>query len=525
MKSKLTLGIMAIILINCGENPEVPATESNPEQNSAAEIKEIQSRYNTEIPEKILTLNEVDTRIGKLEFFDGLPTRETVARVYDNLDHIRGIETFLSGIPATSIEGIRLGMQEMGVAEPNQVLIFNDLMDSNPLFLTGNTSTVYVSGILDLQKHGPVVVEVPAGSGPGTVNDAFFRFVVDMGFPGPDRGKGGKYLILPPDYDAEAPEGYFVAKSTSYINWLILRGFLVDGKTDAANKMYREGLKIYPLKDKANPPAMTFIDGSTKSFNTIHANTYDFYGELSEVIHREPVSFLDPELRGLFASIGIEKDKAFTPDERMKEILEDAVAVGNATARAIAFESREDEANIFPSGHWESGFLGGSYQWLKNEGKGGRYLDARTRFFYMATVNTPAMVLKMVGLGSQYALSARDKDGDYLYGHEKYTLNIPANVPVKDFWSVVLYDPQTRSELQTSQSLPSVSSKRTALTENEDGSVTLYFGPENFAPEDKRNNWLQTIPHKGWFVLFRLYGPLEPWFDKTWQPGEFELVE
>ncbi len=487
--------------------------------------QDIMNLYNTPIPEKILTPDAVETRIGTLHFFDGLPTDETTQKVYDNLDFMRGVESFLNGIPATSIEGLRLGQEEAGASKSNQVVIFDDLMDSNPLFLTGNTSTVYASAFLNLQENGPTVVEVPAGSGPGTVNDAFFRFVVDMGAPGPDRGQGGKYLILPPDYSEEVPEGYFVARSTSYVNWIILRGFLVDGKTDVSSAMYRNGLKIYPLRDRDNPPAMEFINGSKQVFNTIHANNYDFYGELNEVIQREPVSLIDPELRGLFAAIGIEKGQPFAPDDRMKSILEDAVAVGNATARAIAFQTREKEALLYENSHWETGFIGGSYEWLKNEGNGGRFLDARTRFFYVATVNTPAMVLKMVGKGSQYALAARDAEGRYLDGSKNYTLNIPANAPAKDFWSVVLYDPQTRSELQTSQALPSVSSQRTPLVENEDGSVTLYFGPTNHAPEDKQANWLQTVPDKGWFVLFRLYGPLQPWFDKTWKPGEFILVD
>ncbi|MEP3387546.1 MAG: DUF1254 domain-containing protein [Reichenbachiella sp.] len=527
MKSKhklpIAIGIISILITSCQEIKTEHKAEEKVEAGTS--IEQIKSKYNTDIPSKILTPDEVDTRIGTLHFFDGLPSEATVEKVYNNLDFMRGVETFLNGIPATSIEGLRLGLEEIGVTASNKVAIFDDLMDSNGLFLTGNTSTVYATTFLNLQENGPTVVEIPAGCGPGTVNDAFFRFVVDMGAPGPDRGKGGKYLILPPDFEGEQPEGYFVAKSTSYMNWLILRGFLVDGKTDVSSKMYHDGLKIYPLKDIDNQPAMEFINASKKEFNTIHANDYDFYTELNEVIQREPVSFLDPELRGLFASIGIQKGTSFSPDQRMQDILKDAVMVANATARAITFKTREKEASIYETGHWESGFLGGSYQWLKENGTGGRYLDARTRFFYVATVNTPAMVLKMVGLGSQYAACFLDSKGNYLNGGKNYTLNVPANAPAKDFWSVVMYDPQTRSELQTDQPLPSVSSQRTPLVKNEDGSVTLYFGPANNAPEDKKANWLQSVDGKGFFVLFRLYGPLQPWFDKTWQPGDFELVK
>ena len=487
-----------------------------------SESTQVTPGYNTPIPAKIMTPDSVETRIGTLNFFDGLPTKETAQKVFDNLDFMRGVEVFLNFIPATSLEGMRMGMVDLGVTQSNKIAIMDRLMDSTPLFLTGNTDTVYASGILDLERDGPTVVEIPPGSGPGTVNDAYFRFVIDMGAPGPDRGQGGKYLILPPDYEGDVPEGYFVARSTSYINWLILRGFLVDGKPDAATRMFKTGLKIYPLSQADDPPVMEFISGSGVFFNTIHANTYEFYEELNNVIQREPISMLDPELRGLAASIGIQKGKPFAPDARMKTILTEAVAVGNATARALYFQLREEGAYIYESGYWKTAFIGGDYQWLRDGGAGGRYLDARTYFFYIATVNTPAMALKMVGKGSQYALCDKDKDGNFLYGDKTYRLHIPANVPAKDFWSVVIYDPQTRSELQTGQPFPSKNNKKDDLIYNDDGSVDLYFGPE--APAGKENNWIQTVPGKGWFAVLRLYGPLESFFDKTWQPGDFEPI-
>ncbi|KAF1690442.1 DUF1254 domain-containing protein [Pseudoxanthomonas koreensis] len=530
-------------LTACSRNqPEQKAGDAAPAQvaTAATGTDAAQDRtpgFNFRIPEKIMTPDTVETRLGTLRFFDGMPDAATVDTLYDNLDLMRGVETFLNGIPATSIEGLRLAHVEQGLTTSNQALIFDDLLDSAPLMLTGNTDTVYCSVFLDLQKDGPTVVEIPAGSGPGTVNDAYFRFVTDMGGPGPDRGKGGKYLVLPPDYagDLEPPVGgmeavvdgekYFVSRSTSYANWLILRGFLVDGKPDAASAMFRNGLKVYPLASKANPPEMEFRNGSRKFFNTVHANNFDFYEELHTVIEREPVSTFDPELRGTFAAIGIEKGKPFAPDERMRKILTEAVAIGNATARAISFRPRAADARIYPDSDsaWKSAFVGGSYEWLANEGRGGRNLDARTLFFYQATVNTPAMTLKMVGAGSQYAYAVTDRNGDYLDGAKNYKLNIPANVPAKDFWSVVVYDPQTRSQLQTSQTFPSKNNKRDALLVNADGSVDLYFGPT--APPGKEANWIQTVPGKAWYTLFRLYGPLEPWFDKSWRPGEFERVD
>ena len=502
---------------------------------SAAGLAQNTPGYNNKIPESILTPDHVETPIGDLNFFDGLPDEATVQKLYDNLIFMRGVEAFLSGIPATSIEAIRLGCVEVGAKRSSDIVLFDKLMDSDPLFLTGNTDTVYALSILELDRDGPTVVVIPPKCGPGTVDDAWQRFVVDMGAPGLDKGKGGKYLILPPDYDGDLDppvggefaevdgEKYIVAKSPTYVNWLVLRGFLVDGKPDAANSMFENGLKIYPLEDRKNPPKMKFISGSEVPFNTVHANTFLFYEELNHIIQREPLSLIDPELRGLIASIGIQKGKPFEPDARTKELLTKAVAVGNATARAIFFRPYMKEAFLYEDSGWFAAFVGGSHEWLKDKGQGGRYLDARTLCFYMGTVNTPAMVNKMVGAGSQYAMIAVDENSEYLDGGKTYKLNLPAKVPAKDFWSIVVYDPQTRSQLQTSQPFPAKNNKRHKLDTNKDGSVDLYFGPK--APKGKEANWIQTVPGKGWFTALRLYGPLEPWFDKTWRPGEIELVE
>jgi hypothetical protein len=480
--------------------------------------------FNNKIPEQILTPNAVQTRIGTLNFVDGVPTAETTRMVYDHLDFLRGVEVFLNFIPAASLEAVRLGNASLGAKRSNQAVIFDQLLDSNPLLLTGNTDTVYCLVTLDLQADGPTVVEVPPGSGPGTVNDAVFRFVVDMGGPGPDKGKGGKYLIVPPGYKGALPkDGYFVARSPSYVNLLVLRGFLVDGKPDAASKMFREGVKIYPLKSATNPPKMQFFNGSKVPYNTVHANNFEFYKELDHVIQKEPVDFIDPELRGLAASIGMRKGKKFAPDGRMMKVLTDAVAVGNATARAVSFRPREARNSYYPNSQWQNLFGAADYRFLDDNGVGGRNLDARTTFYYGYTVNTPAMIAKIVGRGSQYALALADKDGNPFDGAKTYKLSVPANAPVKDFWSVVIYDPQTRSELQTSQPFPSKNNKRDKLITNADGSVDLFFAPK--APAGKEANWIASVPGKGWFAIFRLYGPLEPWFNKTWRPGEIELVK
>jgi hypothetical protein len=479
--------------------------------------------YNTPIPTKIMTPERVDTRLGPLVFDDGRPSPDTVDRLYDFVDLMRCVQVFLDGIPAASLEAMRAGLAEQGIDGCHRVLIAEDLMDSVPLFLTGNTDTVYAAGLLDLERDGPTVVEIPPGCGPGTVNDAWFRFIVDMGAPGPDRGQGGRYLIVHEDDDTEVPDGYFVARSPSYVNWLILRGFLVDGRPDAATHMFRQGLRVYPLSQREAPPDTEFSSLSGRVMNTIHANDAEFYDELARVIHREPLGLIDPETRGVLASIGIHKHRPFEPDERMRALLSEAARIGNGTARAIVMAPRNPDIRIYDDRRWQTGFVGDDYQWLGGDPFNGRDHDARTMFFYFATVNTPAMALKMVGAGSQYAVVFRDAADEYLDGGAYYRLRIPANVPSKDFWSVVVYDPQTRSELQTGQPFPSRNDKRDELAVDQDGSVDLWFGPD-VPPGGTESNWIQTVPGKGWFAILRLYGPLEPWFDQTWKPGDIERI-
>ena len=304
--------------------------------------------YNTPIPEDVLTPDRVKTRIGSFNYFDGFPNDDTMAKARRQVDLGRGVQTFLNFMPAASLEMLYVGHRDGYGMQPNRDIgVFEELMSSQSLWLTGNTDTVYASAFLDLSA-GPMVVEVPAGTGPGTVNDAFFRFVVDMGGPGPDRGKGGKYLIIGPGQSAPAnTDGYFVANTPSKINWLILRGFLDDeGKTDTARNAFKGGLKVYPYAERANPPANNFKNLTDWETNTIHANNFKFYEELDEVIQREPSELFSPELLGMASAIGIQKGKPFNPSPEQKALLTEAVAIGNATARSILFAPQDPKAYI-----------------------------------------------------------------------------------------------------------------------------------------------------------------------------------
>jgi hypothetical protein len=367
------------------------------------------------------------------------------------------------------------------------------------------------------------VMEVPPGV-LGPIDDADFRWVSDVGLTGPDAGKGGKYLLVPPGTkDAPAADGYFKVEPRTNTLLVFYRAFVKDGDVKAAVDGVKAGAKMYPLSAVAGgaaPPANDFINTSGKQFNTISANDFSFYDELNQVVQAEPADFVDPDEVGLYAAIGIRKGQPFAPDERMKKILTDAVAVGNATARTIVFANRNPDVKFYPDRQWFTGFEGGSYLFLDGAE---RMLDARTLFFYYATGITPAMAEAKPGSGSAYAIGTRDAKGDVLDGAKTYKVTLPGPVPAKQFWSFVIYDNITRSLLETDQKLAGVDSTDKKLQVEADGSATVWFGPT--APKGHEANWVQTMPGKGFNVLLRLYGPLEPWFDKSWKPGDFETVE
>jgi hypothetical protein len=473
-------------------------------------------KMTTDIPASITTPDSVETRLGTLRFFDGFPDEATVQTVYDNLDFQRAVEVFLTAMPAASMSAIRTGTRAF-CPDNTTVLIADTLLDSRSLVLTANSETVYVINWLDTHD-GPLVIDVPPRM-LGMIDDSWSRYVTDLGATGPDRGKGGKYLLLPPGYAGDVPDGYFVVRPRTYGHVMFCRGFMEHGDPRPTAQSMRAGFRIYPLAAAEDPPAMEFVEMSGAPLAAVFASDASFFQQVADVVRDEPLDAVDPETRGLLASIGIRKDAPFAPDARMQAILTEAAAVGNATARALAFSTRNREAYAYPGSAWKEPWIGNDY----NFSPGGILdLDARTTFFYPVFGITPAATVKMVGLSSQYVLCERDGAGTYLDGGRSYRLHLPPNVPAKDFWSATVYDPQTRSMLQTDQRFSAIGSQRPGITSNPDTSVDAYFGPE--PPPEGEANWVQTIPGKGWFVMLRLYGPLEPWFDKTWRPGEIELV-
>lgn len=475
-------------------------------------------KYKADVPTSVQTPDAIKTGLlGGLEFFDGMPSQDTVRKTYDFLDVARGAETFLNGIPAASVYALLEGFKEAGV-KPGELGIFEELMDARSLFLTPNSTTIYCMGEIDV-KNGPVVVEVPPGV-LGPVDDAYFRFVTDIGQTGPDKGRGGKYIFVHRDYKGKIPTGYFVAKTPTFRNLLFFRAFVKGGDLKGPVAAVKSGFHMYPLSQAGNPPKQVFHNLSGKKFNTVHANDFKFFEELNAVIQYEPADAFDPELVGLFASIGIKKCQPFEPDTRMKKLLTEAVAIGNATARSITYSPRKKSVYFYEDRQWTSPFAGMSYEFFN---KGERVLDDRIFFHYGAIGITPAMAAPKVGTGSVYAFAAKDSKGRYLDGGKTYKVEMPHPTPMNNFWSFMVYSGQHRSMLETDQKLAGLDSNNPSVKPNADKSYTMWFGPK--PPMGHEGNWIQTTPDKSFNVLLRLYGPLQPWFDKTWKPGDFELVE
>ena len=471
-------------------------------------------KYSTEMPSGVAISEASDTRLGKLNFFGGFPDQTSVDKLYDNLDFQRAVQAYLLGLPVVNQVGNRDGILAVGPANTT-VPIWETMVDSRTVELTANNNTPYTWFWVDL-RGGPLVIDAPPNV-LGLVNDMWYKWVGDIGLVGPDKGKGGKYLLLPPGYKGEVPKGYFVMRPGSYHAWAAWRTFLVDGDPKPGVDLVKKHLKIYRLAGAANPPKLNFIDMSSKPFNMLAPADYRFWELLNKVVQDEPTDEVDATTLGFWASLGIIKGKPFAPDARMKAILTEAAVVGDATARAVMYRWRGADGYWYPDRNWRLGFVGG-YEFKEN---GARLLNAYSGFFFYATGVTPAMDSRTVGEGSQYLAMFVDSKDNALDGGKTYKLHLPPNIPIKNFWSVIVYDNQTRSMLQTNERFPSVSSQTKGLKVNGDGSVDVFFGPNVPAGEDA--NWAQTVPRKSWNILLRLYGPLQPFFDKTWRPGNIEL--
>ncbi|MFY0627638.1 MAG: DUF1254 domain-containing protein [Reichenbachiella sp.] len=514
-KFLIGLVIISFAFFSCQSNREQKTTVDVQEQTQST------SKYGANVPDHLFTPNAVQTKYaGQLEFVDGFPTNETLKKANYFMDVARAFELFESGMATASMYAMLHGHREIGVTPNKTIALTEQLMDAKSLWLTPNTTTPYAHAEVDV-KNGPIVIEVgsPVIS---IVDNAYFKYVGDIGMGGPDKGKGGKYLIVGNDYEGDIPEGYFVYKTTTYRHWILTRPYQFPNETlEQTLEKFKEAFKIYPLAEAENPAPNEFLNISGVQYNTLHATNSQIYDELNEVIQYEPAFSGDPEMLGLAKAIGIEKGKTFNPDERMQAVLTEAASLANAAFRGVMYKPRNEAEYFYKDRKWFSPLASGSHEFLDKNGA--RALDDRIGFHFFATGITPFMVTPKVGSGSVYEIGSMDKNGDRLDGGKTYKVTLPGPIPAVNFWSFMVYDVHTRSILETDQRAGGIDSKREGMNVAEDGSVTIYFSPE--PPSGQENNWIQTVPNKGFHCLLRLYGPEQAWFDKTWKPSDFELID
>ena len=414
--------------------------------------------------------------------------------------------------------GFRQGLRrDLGVGSLDLAMIH---LDAEGLLLTGNSETIYGVGFLDLQADGPVVVTIPPGV-LGLANDMWMRPLGDIGIAGPDHGQGGRYLFLPPGHPDQVAEDDFVAvvRPRTYNVWLALRAFLGDGGDPAPGFATLEQTIIQPVSADASPAATRHVNATGMPFDTIHPVDARYFDDLAAMIAAEHADAVDPEVSAELAQLGIDKNVPYAPDQRMRDIFDEAAQVGSVMAFGLANAPRSDHLR-FPDRQWFANVAG--YPTFRDE-RGRPMVDAMVQMAWFATGRATAMTTPKPGTGSAYTWAYRDANGNWLDPRRSYRLRLPAPVPAKTFWSVVVYDLWTRSMLANGQKHPSLNSYAPGIQINDDGAVDVHIGPE--PPASGESNWIRTLPDLGWFPILRLYGPEQAWFDLTWKPSDLEPLD
>ncbi len=445
------------------------------------------------------------TRLGDLKLESGYPSEEAVNRLYEERDFQRACQVHTWGLPMVGFHALHLAQRDqIGVKDGDVALFFN--LEDKKGMLTPNITTLYAFSFWDLSKRGALVVEAPAGLIAGGVLDLWQQPITDIGQTGPDKGTGGKYLILPPGSPEVKAPGYRVFKSPTAQVWFGTRGLDPDPKK--AEETLRQH-KIYAWADRAKPAPTNYVPVAGKPWTSAHPTDASYFKLVAEALDNEPVQIRDRVIYGMLVSLGIEKGKPFNPDARMVKIFNDAAMVGELTARANAYDKRFRGAKVWEGKNWEYANM----VELNQEDTNYTQIDQRASWFYEAIGNSTGMQGRILGFGQAYLETAKDKEGHWLEGAKNYKIHIPANVPAKQFWSITLYDNVTRYPLITDQGSADISSRKD-IDKNADGSVDVYFGPSK--PAGSNRNYIKTISGRGWFPYFRFYGPSEKYFDKTW---------
>ncbi|UNK50140.1 DUF1254 domain-containing protein [Lysobacter sp. S4-A87] len=431
----------------------------------------------------------------------------------------RAVEAVVWGMPAVNFERMRDATHKLG-GKDNEIVFWSRPSGWKNQTLTPNPDTIYLIPFFNTTDAGPVVLEIPpaqGGSITGSVDDAWQTAIEDVGPAGVDKGKGGKYLILPPGFKGPIPRGYIAMPSATFGTYALLRSNLASGsEADVAKSVaYAKRIKVYPLSQAANPPQTRFVDAIDSVFDGTIPYDASFYELLDRVVQREPWLDRDRVMIDPLRTIGIEKGKPFQPDAQARKRLDVAAREAHAW-----IDSR------YESGHFPAPYIDGS-RWtlpapadLMKEIQSAyadpaQYpVDARGVTYSYAFFSA-----KHLGTGQFYLFNQKSADGEPLKGSGHYRLHVPANVPVRLYWSVTAYDRATHALIRD-MPWASRSSLTPGLQKNADGSVDVYFGPK--APAGRDSNWVPTDPKGRFELIFRFYGPEAPVFDKSWKLPDVE---
>lgn len=459
---------------------------------------------------------QVPTRIGELRFDHGLPTEKTVSMLFDEMDFQRATQAFIWGLPIVNIaEWQRAHEQDFGAGD-GDIVIYNTYKAKLGI-LTPNLTTPYIIGFANLARTGPLVIDYPAGLSAGGVLDFWQRPLFDMGQTGPDKGAGAKYLVVGPGQTVADASGYRVYESPTFNIGL---GYRVLETDPAKSEVLMKSVKVYPFAKRANPPQTRFLTPGDKTWSQTPPSGMRYWERLAEILSQETVAERDQFFMAMLKPLGIEKGKPFKPDARQQKILTEAAFVGEQMAKANSFDKRFPGAAYREDARWEILFAPGFSPDQTGDGFG--QLDERAAYTWEAVWTTAGMVTKTPGVGQAYLGVHRDRNGNAIDGAKSYRLHIPPNPPAGQFWSVTIYDLETRRPVENPNQDVDRSSRQKDLVKNTDGSVDLYFGPK--PAQGREANSVITVPGRAWFPLLRLYGPLQPYFDRTWPLPDIEPV-
>ncbi len=436
-------------------------------------------------------------------------TRPTPTDWQEQMAYQRGIEAVNWGIPAVSMISMREGNFSLGGGY-NTIYYMSKPPTPLAEAITPNNQTPYATVFLNT-RNGPVVLEIPPATKKtaifGSATDVWQVPVVDIGPAGIDQGKGGKYLFLPPNYKGKVPDGYFAVPMDQYGVYVALRLIPLSGASFGEAAEYAKRINAYPLSQAKNSTKGEYIDMADKHLPTLPVYDLSFFAKIAELLDEEPLLERDKVMGGMLASIGIKKGKPFAPEGKMKRTLQQAAKDGYAYLE-YEFETPGYSHEVYwPNRQWlgvkqptKEGFVYDEGDYL--------LLDQRGSLFHWAT-----FVPRHLGKASAYMLALRDADGQLLDGKHNYKLNVPANVPVTNFWSVIAYSKKTKAFIYNEKNIIGLSSyDKAKLKANADGSIDLYFGEK--PPVGLASNWIPTAG-ENFFLLFRFYGPEKPVFDKS----------